>query len=151
MEQYCRNCGALLNDRYPVCIMCRKGKGVGNKFYAFCGAELPEPGAAVCPACGMRTGPEDPKKPITPEKARFGPVSVALISLVMPGMGQAMNFQLGKGVLIFFAYVLFTAFTSGPKIGLFLQGIWHVVAAVDAYRIADRLKNGESVGKWQSF
>ncbi len=151
MEQYCRNCGALLNDRYPVCIMCRKGKGVGDKFCAFCGEELPEPGAAVCPACGMRQTPADPKKPITPEKARFGPVSVALISLVMPGMGQAMNFQLVKGVLIFFAYVLFTAFTSGPKIGLFLQGIWHVVAAVDAYRIADRLKNGESVGKWQSF
>ena len=45
MEQYCRNCGALLNDRYPVCIMCRKSKGVGDKFCAFCGEELPEPGA----------------------------------------------------------------------------------------------------------
>lgn|GEM_PF-2126387 len=151
MEQYCKNCGAALNDRYPVCIMCRKGKGVGDKYCAYCGAELPAPGAESCAACGMRTEPADPAKPITPEKARFGPLSAGIVSLVMPGMGQAMNFQLVKGIVIFFAYVIFTGFTSGPQYGLYLQAVWHVLAALDAYRIANRLKEGESVGKWQWF
>jgi len=150
---YCKNCGADLSqqDRYPVCIICRKGKGKGNKFCAYCGAELSAPGADRCDACGRPTGPEDPKRPITPEMARFRPIYAAILSLVMPGMGQAMNFQLVKGIVIFIAYVLLNGFTSGPKYALLIQGAYAVLAAFDAYRISDRLHSGESVGKWEWF
>jgi TM2 domain-containing membrane protein YozV len=148
---YCKNCGAELSDRYLVCVMCRKGKGVGDRYCAFCGAELSHPGAEKCDACGHLTGPEDPKKPITPDKMRFSPIFSAIISLIMPGMAQACNGQLVKGVLIFVCYVLLNGFTSGGIAGLVIQGIYAVVAAFEAARIAMKLRDGTAVGKFEFF
>ena len=148
---YCKNCGALLNDRYVVCILCRKGKGKGNRYCAFCGEELDHPGAERCEKCGKLTGPEDPKKPITPDMLRFEPGFALVLSLIIPGMGQAMNYQFFKGILLFIAYVFLNGLTAGPKYALVIQAVYAVAAAADAFCVARRLKNGESVSRWQFF
>ena len=150
-DMYCKNCGAELNDRHVVCIICRKGKGVGNQYCAFCGEKLAQPGAAKCDACGHLTGPEDPNKPVTPDKMRFSPFAAALISAIMPGMGQACNGQLVKGILIFIAYVLLNGFTSGGVSGLVIQGTYAVIAAVDSFCMSKKLKNETAVGKYEFF
>lgn len=148
---YCKNCGAELGDRYVVCIVCRKGKGVGDKYCAFCGHEYAVPGTEVCEECGKSSKPTDPNKPITPDKLRFTPVPAFIISALVPGFGAAFNGQMMKGILIFIAYVFLNSLTSGPKWGLFVQGAYALAAAFDSFRIAQKLKDEQSVGKFEFF
>lgn len=148
---YCKNCGAELGDRYPVCIICRKGKGYGDKYCTFCGHEHSTPGMEVCEECGKSSVPTDPNKPVTPEHLRFSPVVAFIISAIVPGFGTAFNGQLLKGILTFIIYVFLNGFTSGPLWGLYVQGAYALVAGFDAFRIAQKLKDEQAVGRFEFF
>ena len=160
-DMYCKNCGAELNDLYVVCVMCRKGKGFGNKYCAYCGEALPHPGADRCAACGKPTGPEDPKNPITPDKKRFSPVAAFLISAIIPGMAQACNGQFLKGIGIFLVYAVLNLWHSDVLLGivsmhaiylnLVVQGIYALIAAADAALGARKLQEGKAMGKYEFF
>jgi hypothetical protein len=47
--------------------------------------------------------------------------------------------------------VLLNGFTSGGIAGLVIQGIYAVVAAFEAARIAMKLRDGTAVGKFEFF
>jgi hypothetical protein len=70
------------------------------------------------------------------------PSAAALLSFFVPGVGQMMNGQRGKGILLLLAWVVFHFVVGVPW---FLQIVAQVLAAMDAYRIAERRRAGKPV------
>lgn len=80
----------------------------------------------------------------TTHTSSFPPAVAALMSFFVPGLGQIVNGQIGKGVVLLLASFFVTAILSIPTMGLFpLLG--RIVAAMDAYRIAEKQRNGATV------
>jgi TM2 domain-containing membrane protein YozV len=71
------------------------------------------------------------------------PTTAALLSFFVPGVGQMMNGQRGKGILLLLAWVVFHFVV--PGVPWFLQIVAQVLAAMDAYRIAERRRAGKPV------
>ena len=69
------------------------------------------------------------------------PVLAALMSLVLPGVGQIYAGQALKGGVILVA-AIFTCMGGG---------LLNVIAAIDAYLISQRRAAGEPVGDWKFF
>ena len=74
-------------------------------------------------------------------KAPIPAIAAAVISLFVPGVGQIISGQVAKGAVILIAAVLFCG----------LGGILNVVAAIDAYLIAQKQEKGQTVGDWDFF
>lgn len=77
----------------------------------------------------------------TPTTSGTDPVLAAILSLLLPGVGQLIIGQTAKGALLL-------------AIGLLscgMGGVLNVVAAIDAYLIAGRLRRGETIQDWQFF
>jgi len=81
-------------------------------------------------------------QPATPPK---DPVIALILSLLLAGgAGQIYLGQTTKGIVIIVVTVLlYCAFGLGA--------ILNIVGAIDAYQLATKLKNGQSVGEWQFF
>lgn len=69
------------------------------------------------------------------------PAFAAIVSFILPGAGQLWAGQTLKGVAL-----LVVAFFTLSGCGLL-----SVLAAIDAYLIAQRKRRGETVGDWQMF
>ncbi|HTN77746.1 MAG TPA: hypothetical protein VL096_20955 [Pirellulaceae bacterium] len=69
-----------------------------------------------------------------------------LLSLILVGLPQMIMGQSIKGVVLLIGAIVLGVLT----LGLAAPVIW-VVAAVDAYMIANKLKSGQSVGEWEFF
>lgn len=104
-------------------------------------ASPPAPDVAAAPASeASRAAPRTPKSaPIVVDGPN--PVLVALSSFLVPGFGQIWLGQTRKGVVMLGVWVL----TCG------LLGIWHVLAAVDAWTLAGRRFSGHMLGEWEFF
>ena len=71
-------------------------------------------------------------------------VTFLSISVLLTGMGQVINGQFGKGIVVILTHwtlALFTCFASVP--------ITCLIAALDAFRIARKLSSGRQVGPWE--
>lgn len=79
--------------------------------------------------------------PAAPVTTGADPVLAALASLIIPGLGQLLAGQGAKGVVLLIVGML----SCG------MGGLLNLVAAVDAYLIAQRKRRGESVQDWQFF
>ena len=80
----------------------------------------------------------------TTHTSSFPPAVAALMSFFVPGLGQIVNGQIGKGVVLLLASFFVSAILAIPTMGLFpLLG--RIVAAVDAYRIAEKRRKGAVV------
>ena len=69
------------------------------------------------------------------------PILAAVLSAFFPGVGQMMAGQGAKGFVI----LIVALFTCG------LFGILNMVAAIDAYLIADKKNQGKTIGDWDFF
>jgi TM2 domain-containing membrane protein YozV len=78
-----------------------------------------------------------------PQRCTTSPFFAALLSFFFPGVGQMMNGQRGKGILLLLAWFVFSFIV--PGIPGFLGIVGRVLAAMDAYRIADRRRSGKHV------
>ncbi len=96
---------------------------------------MPQPSASVPVAMASATSPFE-APPDTPSEA-----TVMLASLLVPGLGQILCGQVLKGGLILVGSMFLCC-------GL---GVFNLIAAADAYRVAQRIKAGEIVGPWQTF
>lgn len=77
----------------------------------------------------------------------ISPMSNALLNLCcISGMGQMANGQAGKAALVFFGSVLLGVITGGASVF-----VTYPLAAIDAYKIASKLKSGQPVGHWDWF
>jgi TM2 domain-containing membrane protein YozV len=68
------------------------------------------------------------------------------ISMLLTGVGQMMNGQSIKGLVIFFVHwslALLTCFTSMP--------VTAALASLDSWLVGQKLREGEDVGSWEWF
>lgn len=89
-------------------------------------------------------------KVVTPDKLSLDPVFAVIVSFFLPGLGQMINGQLNKGLLMLVintvqAVVLSLCCCLGVLTGL----IGSILIMVDAYYCADALKSGESLGEYE--
>lgn len=108
-----------------------------TKFCSNCGAEI-DINAEICPKCGVRVAPPPtPVYPTEPPGAK-SPGIALILSLLIPGVGQMYNGEIGKGILI-----LLIAIISIPLALVFIGfltyiAVW-IYGMIDAYEGAHRI------------
>lgn len=83
---------------------------------------------------------------VMPASPPRDPTVMAILSLVLPGLGQVVLGQTVKGVVLFLLFLgvwFSTACFGGVAVA--------IAAIIDAYQIATRLKRGQPVGHWEFF
>ena len=88
---------------------------------------------------------------VTPDKLALEPTLACLVSVLVIGLGQMLNGQIEKGLLLLFggmfAVIAIAFITCG--FGAVLSPLLIVVSALDAYNCAKRLQMGQSIGKYE--
>ena len=88
---------------------------------------------------------------VTPDKLALEPNIACLVSIIIVGLGQMINGQLEKGLLLLFggmvAVLVISFITCG--IGVVIYPLLIVISALDAYNCAKRMQIGESLGKYE--
>lgn len=80
----------------------------------------------------------------TTQDGTGNPVVLAVLSFLLPGLGQLLNRQVAKGVLTMVgSFVIQAVLPFGPLVTTVIR----VLCAVDAYRIGERRRRGETVGE----
>lgn len=78
--------------------------------------------------------------------AGHNPGLMAVLSVLLVGLGQMVMGQVGKGLVMLLAALVIGAITFG--VGAI--AVW-AVSGIDAYLIAQKLERGQAVGKWEFF
>ena len=88
---------------------------------------------------------------VTPDKLRVEPTVACILSVLLAGLGQCLNGQLEKGLVIMLVgplvIALLAVVTCG--IGAILGPIYLALVAVDAYKCAQKLQSGQPIEKWE--
>ncbi len=89
----------------------------------------------------------DPGDPdlVQPSNPPRDPVLMAILSAIVPGLGQLILGQTVKGI------VLFVLTIGAWTITCFGPFAVSVVAIIDAYQIGVKLRNGQPVKQWEFF
>ena len=74
---------------------------------------------------------------------------MCILSVLIVGLGQIILGQTAKGITMLMVVIILTAGTCGY--GLLLAPIIWVISGLDAYKIANKLKQGNPVGAWDFF
>lgn len=90
-----------------------------------------------------------PQVEIHVQPSTTSPTAAAFMSFLMPGIGQLMNGQGAKGVLLLLAMFVGVVIFNFPSMSLMVM-IGRILSAIDAYRIAERRRAGKFVrdGEW---
>jgi len=140
--KYCSNCGTQINEEAYECPNCGniQPKSPGTKYCSNCGNQI-DKRAEICPDCGVRQ-PGAPKyQQVYQEK---NPVVAAVLSLLVVGLGQVYNGEVGKG-LLFFIVAIIIGLTLFIYIGFILVPLFWLFAAYDAYTTAEKINRGEQL------
>jgi len=174
----CRNCGKSLDINAVACLGCGLAPSNGNKFCNSCGAET-NPAAIICIKCGCglpaksaHNGLQSNDVMVQPSASPKDPAFMFILSLLLVGLGQIVLGQIAKGVLMFFGAVtllwmicgnglmispIFWTSQSGiyliNHVGFFLllTPIFWLFSALDAYKIAIKLKQSKPVEPFEFF
>jgi len=159
---HCRTCGKSVLEQAVVCVSCGVPPLLGKQFCQECGAET-NPAATVCIKCGVPLKSSSPTRsrsrhPV-PDSASTDvdlvvasdppkdPLLMALLSgCCLAFLGQLILGQKTKGIVMMIVSAFICVLTLG--VGIL---ILYPVAAIDAYLIAKKLKNGQAVGQWEFF
>lgn len=151
----CTNCGASLGEAGHVFSFCLR-----------CGADVT---AEAAPSTKTRkaqnTVETEEVRPVAhqsmtvetititraveTEQNTASPLAAAFLSFLLPGIGQLMNGQGAKGVLLLLALFVTMGIFGWPAFSLPVM-VGRIIAAVDAYRIAERKREKKPVrdGEW---
>lgn len=108
-----------------------------TKFCPSCGKELQFENAEICPSCGVRVK-ELPK--VQQGEIKSSGIA-AIASAIFPGLGQIYCGQIGRGILIFIAFVI-SSFLILLLIGLILAPLVWIIGIYDAYTLAEQINKG---------
>ena len=155
----CLRCGTRVNET----------PGQAFSFCTTCGADLPARVSAAAPT--SRTMPPAPTQQqgftsmsntavmnasisgvngATAQRGgRVEPGVAAALSFFAPGVGQLLNGQMEKGILLLLGLYVAASLFGLPAFGLPLL-LARIVIAIDSYRIAQRKRKGQAVrsGEW---
>jgi TM2 domain-containing membrane protein YozV len=106
----------------------------------------PESGYSDTNSGSARSTAYDPNA-VTPDKLVLQPAVAVLLSvLILCGLGQMINGQIGKGLLLLGLQVLLGLITCGISA---IPG--QIFVGIDAYMCAKALQEGKTIGKWSFF
>ena len=107
---------------------------MGSRFCKSCGAEIPEGTLSKCPKCGAD---------LTLIKRQ--PLLAAVLSLIIPGLGQSYNGNALKGIGIFLGIPILWILNLWMDFEAFFIGIFilWILGVYDAYRDAGRMNRKE--------
>ncbi len=86
------------------------------------------------------------EKMVYPDKRKTSPNVALFLSILLVGLGQMVNGQLIKGLLMLIAAMVLGALTGGVA-GVV---IW-IVSGIDAYICVSKLKQGRPIGRFSFF
>lgn len=152
ISQTCPTCGSELGEG-----------GVSFSFCVRCGSDVPvrsvtEQDHKIEQEAYQTVQPQSqqtvyqhsvPQVEIHVHQATVSPTAAAFMSFLMPGIGQLMNGQGAKGVLLLLAMFVGIVIFGFPSMSLMVM-IGRILSAIDAYRIAERRRAGKLVrdGEW---
>lgn len=155
---FCRTCGKEVAENAIGCMSCGMRPLDGNEFCPSCAAPT-KPQQVVCIKCGVALTNNAASPPvnvvsnaavsetISPSDPPKDPVLMGLLSgCCIAGLGQILIGQTAKGVLIMLSSLVLGALTAGLSMII----TWPA-GGIDAYMIAQKLKEGKTVGKWEWF
>lgn len=174
--KWCRNCGNSLDIKAVACLACGLAPLNGNKFCNSCGAET-NPEAIICIKCGCGLPAKNAfnflqsndlmiQPPVSPKDPTF----MFVLSFLFVGMGQIVLGQRTKGGVMFLSaftllwmicengFMMSPIFwTSQNGIHLVKQGeffllitpFFWLLSALDAYKIASKLRKGNPVAPFE--
>lgn len=150
--KYCPSCGEKLNDERNI------------KFCSNCGASLENTNSSE----QLQYTKEEAKQVqhtqidnlaqpeqlqhtqannlVQPEQLTVSPGLATILSLLLIGLGQMLNGQLVKGILMLIISVLI-----GIMTGFLIAPFLWIFSGIDAYQCAKKLKNGQPIGKFSFF
>ena len=176
--KWCRNCGKSLDINAFACLACGLAPLNGNQFCNSCGAET-NPAAIICVKCGcglpaknafnfLHSNDVMVQPPVSPKDPAF----MFVLSFLFVGLGQIVLGQRTKGVLMFLSACtllwmicenglmmspIFWTSQNGIYLvkdgGFFLlmYPLFWLFSALDAYKIATKLKQGNPVAPFELF
>ena len=111
---------------------------MGSRFCKSCGAEITEDRPGSCPKCGAAPSTSDIKNPVL----------AAVLSLIIPGLGQSYNGNALKGIGIFLGLIILwiinlLMYSEALFIGIIGILILWIIGVYDAYRDAGQMNRGE--------
>ncbi len=83
---------------------------------------------------------------VYPDKLKTSPTVSALLSILLVGLGQMVNGQLIKGLLMLIVALVIGAITGGVAAVV----VW-IISAIDAYMSANKLKQGKPIPRFSFF
>ena len=147
---YCTNCGNGMDPHAEICIRCGFRMFTTQQHCYHCGVSV-HAEQEICVSCGVNLLKKAYKNTVIKGlPAGMEPAFTAVMSFLLPGVGQILNKQVTKGVvmLVFYGLTLLTSILIIPI--LFSLGIW-VISIIDAWLIAQKIQKGQSVGEWEFF
>ena len=92
-----------------------------------------------------------PDNLVYPSSLSLEPALAALLSAVIVGLGQMVNGQLEKGIILMFvgyiSVTIVSLLTCG--FGLIMFPVLLTVSAIDAYKCAEKLQSGQCIEKYE--
>jgi TM2 domain-containing membrane protein YozV len=133
---FCAQCGARLHAGAKFCAKCGAASAVADNS----GARQPLGGNGPASTSGpMRTArplPAQPQMVIIRSEKSAG--LAAVLSFLIPGLGQIYNRQIGKGIL-FFVFVGISCLLILAVIGFLTTPVLWIWNIVDAYKSSENL------------
>lgn len=150
---HCRTCGNELVENAIVCTKCGCAPKTGTKFCNSCGAET-NAEQVMCVKCGvaLKGGKRQSSGgggDISASDPPKDPTMMCVLSVLLVGLGQILLGQTAKGIIMLVGTILLVIFTCGY--GLILAPFIWLISGLDAYKIATKLQNGNTVGAWEFF
>jgi len=134
---FCTYCASNLSEQAEICPNCGVRKFKVHNYCHNCGNEL-NALQEMCTSCGiiLKKSPKG-THPLVP----------GLLTFLIPGVGQIINNQMGKGFLCIFISTIIIFFIPFP-LGFIFVGL---PILIDAYLIGKKNNEGKAVGKWEFF
>lgn len=147
-DRYCRACGESVAADTEICPHCGVGTrttdvGTPMAYCRDCGEEI-RAAAEICPNCGVRQRPAPSslgsvESDLESFFRRNRGIVAALASFFLPGLGQLLNREILKGLLVFLGF-LAASFSIVFGVGVILAPLVFVYGVYDAYRTGRELE-----------